>query len=142
STTVLRELESMILNKELEPGLRINEKAIADRLNISRSPVREAFRHLEQAGLVEIRVNRGVFVREIDYTRAGELTDIRCALYRLAGQLAAKNIDNNQIHELRDDLVRMDRALEVSAPEGYSEINDRFHRTLIEASGSQRLRDM
>src|SRR5699024_9421734 len=88
STTLLRELESMIRNRELEPGLRINEKAIADRLNISRSPVREAFRHLEQAGLVEIRVNRGVFVREIDYTRAGELTDIRCALYRLAGQLA------------------------------------------------------
>ena len=141
-TRVMRELESMILSEELEPGSRVNEKAIADRLNISRSPIREAFRRLEQAGLVEIRVNRGVFVRKVDYGRADELTDIRCALYQLAGRLAAKNIENGQIHELRDGLARMERALEVPDPEGYSEINDRFHRNLIEASGSQRLRDL
>src|SRR5699024_5757983 len=100
-----------ILSEELEPGARINEKAIADRLGISRSPIREAFRKLEQAGLVEMQVNRGVFVRKIDYQRANELTDIRCSLYRLAGKLAAVGISREQLEFLRVYVDRMEAVL-------------------------------
>ncbi|MBF9035892.1 FCD domain-containing protein [Rhodobacterales bacterium HKCCE2091] len=142
ATRVLAELETMILSEELEPGSRINEKAIAERLSISRSPVREALRRLEQAGLVEIRTNKGVFVRTLDRKRATELCDIRCALYRLAGRLAASHVSNAQIHDLRDYLAQMEATLDPLRPEEFSRLNDEFHRKLIEASGSERLRDM
>lgn len=142
ATQVLSELEQMILSEELEPGSRINEKAIAERLQISRSPVREALRRLEQAGLVEIRTNKGVFVRRLDRKRAGELCDIRCALYGLAGRLAAAHVSNAQIHEMRTFLAEMEATLDPIQPEEFSRLNDAFHRKLIEASGSERLRDM
>jgi len=142
ATHVLAELEKMILSEQLEPGSRINEKAIAERLKISRSPVREALRRLEQAGLVEIRTNKGVFVRRLDRKRAVELCDIRCALYGLAGKLAASHVSNAQIHELRSYLAKMDATLEPIQPDEFSRLNDEFHRKLIEASGSERLRDM
>ena len=62
-TLVQHELERMILAGELAPGAKLNEVAIAERLGVSRGPVREAFRALEEAGLVRLEKNRGVFVR-------------------------------------------------------------------------------
>ncbi|MDH4290619.1 MAG: GntR family transcriptional regulator, partial [Aquincola sp.] len=59
------ELERMILGGELAPGAKLTEMALATRLGISRGPLREAFRMLEEAGLVRTEKNRGVFVRDI-----------------------------------------------------------------------------
>ncbi|HYC38606.1 MAG TPA: GntR family transcriptional regulator [Usitatibacter sp.] len=60
TTLVRRELERRIVSGEIEPGSKLNEVEIAEELAISRSPVREAFRGLEQDGLVRTEKNRGV----------------------------------------------------------------------------------
>src|SRR5436190_12898410 len=62
---VQRELERMILAGELGAGKKLNEAAVAERLGVSRGPVREAFRALEASGLVRLEKNRGVFVRQV-----------------------------------------------------------------------------
>ena len=72
-----QELERMILAGELPAGSKLNEAAIAERLGVSRGPVREAFRALEESGLVELEKNRGVFVRR-DPDRGGR-RDLRAA---------------------------------------------------------------
>src|SRR5690349_774028 len=65
TTLVRRELERRILAGELAPGDKLNEEGLAAQFNVSRGPVREAFRALESAGLVRTEKNRGVFVRQV-----------------------------------------------------------------------------
>ena len=69
-TLVHRELERMILAGELAVGAKLNEEAVAELLGVSRGPVREAFRALEESGLVRLEMNRGVFVRQISVEEA------------------------------------------------------------------------
>src|ERR1700761_3235398 len=72
-----REIERMIEAGELKPGDWVNEAMLASHLSVSRGPVREACRGLEESGLLEVIVNRGVFVRKISEKEAGELYDLR-----------------------------------------------------------------
>jgi DNA-binding FadR family transcriptional regulator len=75
---VQKELERMILTGEQPAGSKLNEAAIAARLGVSRGPVREAFRALEESGLVRLQKNRGVYVRRIPSRKPTRSTS--CAL--------------------------------------------------------------
>src|SRR5580698_9973574 len=87
---VQQEILRMIKTGEISAGAKLNEATFAERLRVSRAPIREAFRALEEAGLVKLQKNRGVYVREIDSREARELYALRAALDEMAGrQLAA-----------------------------------------------------
>jgi DNA-binding GntR family transcriptional regulator len=75
TSVVQQEIERAILEGEYEPGSKLIEAALAERLGVSRGPVREAFRMLEEAGLVRNEKNRGVFVRDIPIEEAVEIFD-------------------------------------------------------------------
>ncbi|MFM1856537.1 MAG: hypothetical protein RLZ83_1846, partial [Pseudomonadota bacterium] len=77
---VQAELERLILSGELAPGERLPEVALAARLGVSRGPLREAFRMLEEAGLVRTEKNRGVQVRDVPLDEAIEIFDLRAAM--------------------------------------------------------------
>jgi len=77
---VQQRLESMILRGEITPGSQIAEVSIATSLGVSRGPVREAFRGLEEKGLVRVQKNRGVFVRTISPVEADAIYEVRVAL--------------------------------------------------------------
>ncbi|MDO9439952.1 MAG: GntR family transcriptional regulator, partial [Beijerinckiaceae bacterium] len=79
TSVVQGELERMILSGELAPGAKLTEMTLAARLGVSRGPLREAFRMLEEAGLVRTEKNRGVFVRDIPIDEAVEIFDLRAA---------------------------------------------------------------
>ena len=87
---VQKELERMILAGDLAAGAKFNEAAIADRLGVSRGPVREAFRALEESGLVRLEKNRGVFVRQITIEEADEIYEVRAALDEWVGRRLAE----------------------------------------------------
>ena len=65
TAVVQHEIERMILAGELAPGVRLNEKAVADTLKVSRGPVREACRALAELGFVHLIPNRGVFIKKL-----------------------------------------------------------------------------
>ncbi|MDA0338284.1 MAG: GntR family transcriptional regulator [Proteobacteria bacterium] len=142
TTVTYTELEKMILVGDLAPGTWVNEKEIAARLSMSRSPIREAFRRLEQAGLVEIVVNRGVFVRKLDRKRATELAQIRVALVGLAGRLAAARITDSELARLSNILALMEAAAKKRDHEGFYAHNATFHEEIFVYSGSERLREI
>jgi DNA-binding GntR family transcriptional regulator len=137
---IRREIERMIEEGELNPGDWVNEATLASRLSVSRGPVREACRGLEQSGLLRFIVNRGMFVRKIELKEAAELYDLRAALFALAGRTLAPKVTNAQIEVLRDLVDTMDHA---SAGTGdlakYYPLNLEYHRTLFEFAGNARL---
>lgn len=142
TTIVLQELERMILTGELKPGERINEKALAASQLVSRGPIREACRRLEQAGLVEIIVNRGVFVRKLKPKDAADLCDIRASLSALAGRILAADITADQLATLKDMVRRMEKMAAVGDVESYYPLNVEFHDTILRFAGNERLTAM
>ena len=107
-TAIVRdEIVRMIETGALAPGVWVNEADLAARLGVSRAPIREACRGLEQSGLLSFVVNRGAFVREIDPIEAAELYDLRSALFALAGRELAPVISEKQLQilaKLLDDM--------------------------------------
>ena len=79
----------MILSGELAPGEKLTEMALAARLGVSRGPLREAFRMLDESGLVRTEKNRGVFVRDLPVEEAIEIFDLRAAMDELVGRRLA-----------------------------------------------------
>lgn len=139
TSLVRRELEHMIEVGELKAGDRLNENALALKLGVSRGPVREACRGLEQSGLVQVIVNRGVFVREISNRQAWELCEIRASLYGLAGRLLAACVDAAQVATLRGLIDEMAGAAEREELNVFYPLNLRFHEAIVAFSDNARL---
>jgi phosphonate utilization transcriptional regulator len=139
STLVHRELERRILSGEMAPGEKLNETDMAGEFNVSRGPVREAFRALEQAGLVRTEKNRGVFVREISLAEVDEIYEVRAGLDELIGRLAAERITPAQLAELRELLKSMQQVARARSVDDYYPLNVRFHGMLARFTGNRTL---
>ena len=133
------EIEKLILSGELAAGTHIGEAEMALRLGVSRGPVREAFRGLEEVGLVRFEKNRGVFVREIDITEAEQNYVVRGALEALAGRLLAARITDSEIAELRGIVAQMKEAVAADDTARYAALNLRLHRRIFEMAGNRKL---
>ena len=142
TSVVLNELESLILSGQMGPGEPINEKAFAERSAVSRGPIREACRRLEQAGLVTIIPNRGVFVRKLEPKDAIEICDIRAVLSGFAGRILAACITPAQLAELSDMTARMEAVAQSGNAPAFFPINAEFHNAIFEFAGNKRLREM
>jgi phosphonate utilization transcriptional regulator len=136
---VERELERMILAGELKVGAKLNEASVAERLGVSRGPVREAFRALEASGLVRLEKNRGVFVRQVGIDEADEIYELRAVLDDHVGRLVAQNAGPLDVADLRQRLDRMERAVGRGDLDAYHEANLGFHDRLVELAGNAKL---
>jgi phosphonate utilization transcriptional regulator len=136
---VQEELERMILAGDLPAGSKLNEAAIADLLGVSRGPVREAFRALEESGLVRLEKNRGVFVRQIDVEEADQIYELRSVLDEFAGRRVAQTVTPEIVRELRARVDRMEKAAVKNDIDGYHRTNLEFHDRLVELAGNGKL---
>lgn len=136
---VQREIERMIGSGGLSGGSRINESALAVKLGMSRGPVREACRTLEQLGLLRSALNRGFFVREIGTKEAIDIYEVRAGLFATAGRLAAAIISAQQLAVLDELVARMDEAIDASDIASFYPLNNEMHRQLIACSDNSKL---
>ena len=97
---VQNEIERMILDGQLLPGAKLTESTLADQLGVSRGPVREAFRLLEEAGLVRTEKNRGVFVRDVPIEEALEIFEVRAVMDLYVGRKVAQTANTTQVLSL------------------------------------------
>ena len=134
-----RELEGRIVSGELAVGTKLNEVDIANALGVSRGPVREAFRALDQAGLVRVEKNRGVFVRQLSLEEASEVYEVRAALEGLIGRLAAQRIDADELEQLRAIVKKMAALDKSRKAEAYFALNLEFHELVARAARNQSL---
>lgn len=143
SLTVLvrDEIERRIAAGQLAPGDKLVEADWATRLAVSRGPVREAFRALEQAGLVRNEKHRGVFVRRVSDTEARELGEVCAALREAACRMLAARIDSALVAQLRERLDAMRAALVGADGEAFLLARDAFRAALVASAGNERLRE-
>jgi DNA-binding GntR family transcriptional regulator len=116
--------------------------ALAARLGVSRGPLREAFRMLEEAGLVRTEKNRGVFVREISVEEADDIYELRATFDQLAGEKLAATATAAQLADLREVLKGMAGATDRRDPDSYHALNLQFHDKLVEYAGNAKMLQM
>lgn len=136
---VQKEIERQILSGELQAGVRLNEVEIARNLGISRAPVRESLRTLEQAGLVVSRKNYGVFVRVVSIEEAREIYQARSYIDAGVGQELARRINARDLARLQEMVERMESAFAADDAATYHELNVAFHERMVEIAGNRKL---
>jgi phosphonate utilization transcriptional regulator len=139
TTLVQQELERRILAGGILPGDKLNEADVASELNVSRGPVREAFRALAQAGLVRTEKNRGVFVRQVSLREADEIYEMRAGLDEMIGRLAAERASEAEVAELKALVEQMRLASRAKDVGEYYPLNIRFHDRLAQLAGNATL---
>ncbi len=139
TTVVQQEIERAILAGEYGPGEKLNEAALALEMGVSRGPVREAFRVLDEAGLVRTEKNRGVFVRDIPDDEAVEIYELRAAMEELVGRHLARHMTPEQHAEAEALVEAMDVAVQAKDEHAYYPLNLRFHHRLVEMAGNRKL---
>ena len=146
TSAVQAEIERLILSGELAPGAKLTEAMLAERLGVSRGPIREAFRTLEEAGLVRLEKNRGVFVRSIPLQEAMEIYDLRAMVDESAGRALAQRIAPDQLKQLRTMVEQMERLVknghDTSASDDYHALNLAFHDCIVDFVGNRKLIDL
>lgn len=139
---VRKRVEELVLNGAIPAGARINEFQLAAQLKVSRGPIREALRALENSGLLVAIPNRGVFVREVRLEDALDLYEIRAGLAHVAGKSLARRITTPQIARLKATFARMEKAIAARDISAYYAANLHFHSQIIEFAGNPRLTAM
>ncbi|MXQ14347.1 FCD domain-containing protein [Microvirga makkahensis] len=139
TNVVQAEIERMIVSGELKPTQRINENALAQRLGVSRGPIREACSALAAMKLVDVIPNRGFFVRSLSEEEAAAVIDAHAGIFAYAGVSLAERITDNQIARLWDILELMEQAAETGDVTKYYPVNLEFHDAIVEMCGNQRI---
>jgi DNA-binding GntR family transcriptional regulator len=137
---VFLHLKEGILCGRYAPGQRLIEADLTRELEVSRGPLREAFRKLTAEGLVESVPNRGAIVRRLSHRETQELFQIRMALEALSARLAAENISDPEVRDRFEESIKRiwDNEPRFAAV-NYLDENRVFHQAVADASGSERL---
>lgn len=139
------ELKDAISNVNIydaEANLKMDERALADQLGISRTPVREALTRLEQEGFVEVLPRRGVFIRRRSLEDVLDMIVAWAALESMAARLAADVASDTQIAALRKHAAKHSESSARADLSEYSDANIRFHQMILEMSGCKLLAQM
>jgi DNA-binding GntR family transcriptional regulator len=130
-----RALRRAIIDQALQPGMKLPEDAIGERLGVSRTLVREAFSKLAGEGLVQLRQNRGASVAYPSLEEAREVFTVRLGLERLVADLLAGRLAKADRERLARHLAAEDRARDRDGPESIR-LAGEFHTLLAQMTGN------
>ena len=139
---VFNTLRQAIIKGELKPGERLLEIQLADKLGVSRTPIREAIRKLELEGLVTMLPRRGATVSGITSKHLQDVLEIRRALERLAADLACQRMTESelqQLEELQKQFMENNDSKDIFL---LANIDEKFHDTIYHSTHNERLVSM
>lgn len=129
-------LRDLIVQDQLKPGERIRERDLAERLAVSRTPLREALKVLATEGMVTLAQNRGAVVADLRPDEAHDLLQVLAVLEGLAGELACDRATEAGIDEIRALHYEMMAAYARKDRLEYFKVNQRIHLAIVAASGN------
>ena len=132
-------LRQAILRGELKPGERLMEIQLANKLGVSRTPIREALRKLELEGLVNMVPRKGAEVADITEKSLRDVLEVRKALEELSVQLACEKITEEEIEELKRVAERFKDTLDDQDVTKIAEADVAFHDVIYTATDNQKL---
>lgn len=142
-------IRSMIISSELVPGQQLVEQRMAEICNMSRTPVREAIRLLENDGFIEIIPNRGSFVRTLSKEEAMMAHEVASAMDGMAAFLCAEQMSEGLLtpqSEPYQELIRLADSMEANMAEyDYRQwivLDEKFHELLLRLSGNRSIQDI
>ena len=133
------QIKKMIIENEVEKDAPLVERVLCERLGISRTPVREALRMLEQENLVELIPRRGAQVLDISAEDIKNILEIRSALEVVSIRHACQKMDNDSLKELKKYNAEFEAAFEARDYEGVATADEKFHDVIFSAAGNKRL---
>ena len=136
---VFNTLRRAILRGELKPGERLMEIQLANKLGVSRTPIREAIRKLELEGLVLMIPRRGAEVAEITEKNLRDVLEVRCALEELAVQLACDRMDAEGLVRLKEAAEKFREVLDSDDITQIAQADVLFHDVIYTATDNKRL---
>jgi DNA-binding GntR family transcriptional regulator len=139
-----RAIREGILAGTFAQGSHITARQLAEATGLSRTPVREAMRRLDAEGMISLIPNRGAFVASWSDSEIEQIYELRVLLESFAAQTAAERINDAQRDRLKELAVEMTHLVEQRPVdvEAIAEVNDKFHKGVLEACGNPRLRDL
>ena len=135
----LKEIRDAIRSGKLKPGERLIEMQLAEEMQISRFPIREALRYLEKEGLVETEPFKGTHVARFTEKDMEELYSLRSSLEELAVRILIENLDEKKIEKLETIIQSMQKASQTGNLDQMIFEDLRFHQTICELSGHRKL---
>jgi len=137
-----RTLEEEIFSGQLRPGDRLDEQSLAQRFNVSRTPVREALRQLSASGLIEVRPRQGAVVAVITLPRLIEMFEVMAELEGMCARLAARRMTAEERARLQGIVREAESFAERTDLEAYYVNNRHFHDAIYSGSHNQVLEEM
>lgn len=139
SDDVAKIIRKMILNGELKPGGWINQAQLAEKFNISRGPIREALKLLQNEGLIKHETNKGTFVATLSEQDAFEIYTLRALIEGEAAQLALPHLTDRDLSELESYIAEFSEAMNNHDIEQQVQCDILFHGKIVAASKHNRL---
>lgn len=136
---VFNTLREAILKGDLKPGERLMELQLASKLGVSRTPIREAIRMLEQEGLAVTTPRKGAEVAKMTLKDMEDVLEIRDALDELAVRIACQKISDEQLKQLEDMKELFEKSTQTGNVKKIAEADVTFHDVIYEATGNPKL---
>ncbi len=140
--SVADRLRSMIVSRQLEPGERLVQSELAERLGVSRTPVREALHKLASEGLVTSSAHKGATVTSFSTEELLGVYSVRIALEGYGAYLAAQSISEEDLQQLEALVHKMKEIVQTGDRMRLLEVNREFYAVLFAATGQPRLCEM
>ncbi len=131
---VYEKIKQAIVSGIIKPGEKLSEVELAEKMAVSRTPVREAIRQLAKTSLVTLAPRKGAYVSLPSLDDAGALYELREELEKFAAALVSANPPERELNEFLEIFSRMDNATD---PEKYLEEDRRFHAFIYQQSGNR-----
>lgn len=132
-------LSDLILSGQIAMGERLDERSLAERINVSRTPLREAIARLASLGVVEQRTYRGAFLRVVTRRQVVELYEVRKVLEGLATRKATALMTAGELAEFQAIIERGNAAFAAGDTEGFEAADRAFHAFIVAVAGSDLL---
>lgn len=139
---ILEVLETEIVSGEIAPGARLNEVALAQRFNVSRTPVREVLQNIVSRSLAERVPFKGVVVRDFKPERIRSMFEAMAEIEALCGGFAAERIDEGALDALESAHQTMSEMVSHKAAKEYEAVNTEFHSLIFRGAGNDDLSQM
>lgn len=139
---IFETIRDRIVYMEYPPEMAISEKDLCEEFKVSRTPLREAIRKLEDMKLVTVIPRYGSYVSPIDINEIRCAFEVKIELEGLAGALAARRITGDKLQELRGLIKKADRLLNAESRRNFIEVDGRFHEIIREATQNPILQEI